>query len=595
MPAGLAAIVSSYRMGTLLRRYRAGAVKYLRLSSAIWVGAIVAFISGLLSVTFCCRSWQSVKTDDVALHWIAGLFSMTGGVALLAALHKKHAISRALGIFIVLAANAQMIAIVAGLSLSIPQLPFSGPARILLHTEGTRNSGAPIVTIAFFLFGCAMSLFSRRMSNQVLAITAALGAVISAISTLVLCGYAPPGITPSTGICTFVLGISVCMLCYTRLESMFEEFSPSTVVIIGIGMMLILGAVDTATIVKSRAAVLSDSGLESVFSGIRTIHKSIDLIRAAESSARSFLLTQDDKFLASYMLAVTSLRTGPRNEELPGVPQSEQRRLRNLISARVTNLEATIAFERSGQHGTAVQRIREGVGPALTDQIEAESNLLITNLELEATGRKAALQVLLHNLTETVLWSCGIASFLVGITIVLARLTARYQETSSMKLAANEFQKSDDFAEPRSNDCSGTRRHVLLIDDSEDLMLLVERALENIGDGKYCVTWARCLKDGFRELTKGGIDIVLLDLGLPETSGPISYACVRGCAPELPIVVLTGDECHEIKHLIVAAGVDDYLIKQHISGSVLVQTIEAVLRSKKRPAQVNFKRFLPSS
>ena len=82
---------------------------------------------------------------------------------------------------------------------------------------------------------------------------------------------------------------------------------------------------------------------------------------------------------------------------------------------------------------------------------------------------------------------------------------------------------------------------VLLIEDNEDSMFLVKYALQEYGEGAFHLNWANCLSTGLEQLLNGGVDIVLLDLGLPESSGPESYAWVREVAPKTPVVVLTGD------------------------------------------------------
>ncbi|HWF48885.1 MAG TPA: response regulator [Bryobacteraceae bacterium] len=123
---------------------------------------------------------------------------------------------------------------------------------------------------------------------------------------------------------------------------------------------------------------------------------------------------------------------------------------------------------------------------------------------------------------------------------------------------------------------------VLLIEDSEDAMALVQYALQEYGQGKYRLVWANTLSEGLGHLSEGGVDVVLLDLGLPESSGPTSYAWVRAKAPKVPVVVLTGDECQETEFSILASGVEDYLIKDQISGSLLLQAIQAALHANKR-------------
>ena len=126
---------------------------------------------------------------------------------------------------------------------------------------------------------------------------------------------------------------------------------------------------------------------------------------------------------------------------------------------------------------------------------------------------------------------------------------------------------------------------VLLIEDSEEAMLLVRFALEEYGQGLYRLEWANSLSSGLDHLSKGGIDVILLDLGLPDSSGPESYAWVREIAPEVPVVVLTGDQCEETEFAVTASGVEGYLVKDQVSGASLIEAIRAALYANKRAAR----------
>lgn len=123
---------------------------------------------------------------------------------------------------------------------------------------------------------------------------------------------------------------------------------------------------------------------------------------------------------------------------------------------------------------------------------------------------------------------------------------------------------------------------VLLIEDSEEAMFLVRFALQEYGQGRYRLEWANSLSTGLDQLAGGGIDLVLLDLGLPESSGPESYAWVREIAPQVPVVVLTGDERAETEFAVTASGVEGYLVKDQASGALLLQTIRAALYANKK-------------
>jgi len=123
---------------------------------------------------------------------------------------------------------------------------------------------------------------------------------------------------------------------------------------------------------------------------------------------------------------------------------------------------------------------------------------------------------------------------------------------------------------------------VLLIEDTEEAMWLVRLALEEHGNGRYRLEWAVTLNEGLEYLSNGGVDVVLLDLGLPDSSGSQSYAWVREVSPEVPVVVLTGNTSQETEMALTAGGVDGYLIKDRVSGSLLLQAIGAALHATRQ-------------
>jgi glutamate dehydrogenase (NAD(P)+) len=126
---------------------------------------------------------------------------------------------------------------------------------------------------------------------------------------------------------------------------------------------------------------------------------------------------------------------------------------------------------------------------------------------------------------------------------------------------------------------AGNKRQqcILLIEDNKDAVRWVQHALKKYASEKYTLEWMQCLSDGLSRLLKGGIDLVLLDLGLPDCSSVFSYAWVREAAPKTPIVVLTGDENEETESSIAASGGQRYLIKGVASGKMVVTTIAEAL------------------
>ena len=59
---------------------------------------------------------------------------------------------------------------------------------------------------------------------------------------------------------------------------------------------------------------------------------------------------------------------------------------------------------------------------------------------------------------------------------------------------------------------------LLLVEDNSGDARLVREMLARTGDGRFNIEWLTRLGDGLEYLGLGGIDVVLLDLGLPDGS-----------------------------------------------------------------------------
>jgi signal transduction histidine kinase len=74
-------------------------------------------------------------------------------------------------------------------------------------------------------------------------------------------------------------------------------------------------------------------------------------------------------------------------------------------------------------------------------------------------------------------------------------------------------------------------------------------------------------------LAKGGIDIVLLDLGLPDGHGLETVRRVRAIAPGVPLIVLTGLDDEALAAEAMKEGAQDYLIKGEIENRALPRAL----------------------
>ena len=143
-------------------------------------------------------------------------------------------------------------------------------------------------------------------------------------------------------------------------------------------------------------------------------------------------------------------------------------------------------------------------------------------------------------------------------------------------------------------------RNVLLIEDNPgDADLVRLRLVEDQAPVK--VTCVNRLSDGLASLTKEAPSLVLLDLNLPDSHGADTFRRLMEFAPDVPVVVLSGQENEVLAMKAARHGVQDYLVKSDISsknlGRAIRYTVErhALLRSLRtaQKQQLEFKnRFL---
>lgn len=82
------------------------------------------------------------------------------------------------------------------------------------------------------------------------------------------------------------------------------------------------------------------------------------------------------------------------------------------------------------------------------------------------------------------------------------------------------------------------------------------------------------------------IDAVLLDLGLPDSSGLDTFITVHTQAPDVPIVMLTGLDDAELAITAVQEGAQDYLPKNKLDSELLVRTIRYAIERKKMETHI---------
>jgi len=124
---------------------------------------------------------------------------------------------------------------------------------------------------------------------------------------------------------------------------------------------------------------------------------------------------------------------------------------------------------------------------------------------------------------------------------------------------------------------SAEPRRLLLVEDDDGDALIVSELLT---EAWPVLAIDRASELGEAELRLGAADCVLLDLGLPDALGIDAVRRVRAADPEMPVVVLTGDDDDDRGVQALGAGAQDYLIKGTISGASLARAIRHSVQRK---------------
>jgi len=122
---------------------------------------------------------------------------------------------------------------------------------------------------------------------------------------------------------------------------------------------------------------------------------------------------------------------------------------------------------------------------------------------------------------------------------------------------------------------------VLLIeDDPADTQLIMEILREEPKNAMEILHVSN-LASGLETLERGGIDVVLLDLTLPDSSGHNTFAMLAKHVPTIPVIVLTGMDDKEMAIRIVQEGAQDYLVKSLVDYTMLARSIRYSIERKR--------------
>lgn len=123
------------------------------------------------------------------------------------------------------------------------------------------------------------------------------------------------------------------------------------------------------------------------------------------------------------------------------------------------------------------------------------------------------------------------------------------------------------------SELSADTLNTLIIEDNLGDARLVRALLEEEHDIGFNLFHAARLGEGLALLEENEIDVVLLDLNLPDSTGMNSVRKLKPYSNQVPIIVLTGLEDHEVALEAVGEGAQDFIVKNQMEAGTLVRSI----------------------
>lgn len=133
---------------------------------------------------------------------------------------------------------------------------------------------------------------------------------------------------------------------------------------------------------------------------------------------------------------------------------------------------------------------------------------------------------------------------------------------------------------------------LLLIEDNPGCATIVQKRLSMSTRPSFEIQHASTLHSAFDCLARGEIDIVLLDLNLPDSRGIATFLTVHAQAPAVPIVVLTGLDDETLGLEAVRKGAQEYLVKGKHEVKSLSQVLCYAIERHRQQEELRSKSFI---
>jgi signal transduction histidine kinase len=133
---------------------------------------------------------------------------------------------------------------------------------------------------------------------------------------------------------------------------------------------------------------------------------------------------------------------------------------------------------------------------------------------------------------------------------------------------------------------SATVLRIGLVEDNPGDARLIQEMLREPPITQFRLTLSTRVDELLESMERDPIEVLLLDLGLPDSQGMDTFHRINDRAPGLPIVIFSGADDETLASEAVSCGAQDYLVKGRINSFLLKRAIRYAMERKRAEEEI---------
>lgn len=133
---------------------------------------------------------------------------------------------------------------------------------------------------------------------------------------------------------------------------------------------------------------------------------------------------------------------------------------------------------------------------------------------------------------------------------------------------------------------TNTSLKLLMIEDNPGDARLIHEMLSEADGAPFDSESVNGLSKGLKRLAAGYFDVLLLDLGLPDSQGLDTFNKLHAQSPQVPVVILTDLDDASLAYKAVRNGAQDYLVKSQMNSNLLIRSMYYAIERKQAESNI---------